>query len=434
MPEKRKSIQVIILVIFGAFAIIGLLMFATYSNKSKKTNIGRVVIWGTVDQSIMSKYLETLRTNDEKFKNVLYASYPKKDFLLKVTDALASGEGPDVIILNNEELLKYKSKLYPISYKTFDKRKYKDMFISAAEIFMSPDGIYALPFAIDPMVLYWNRDIFADNTYVEPPKLWREVPDMSRKITKRDKANNILLATIALGTYNNIHNAKGILETLLTQIGSGITKYNTETGRIYSGLTDVTQASKAFKFYTAFANPVSNVYSWNRSLPNSIDMFSEDRLAMYIGFVSDLPVILAKNPHLNFDVAMLPQVDKSDVDKKTKVYGKVWAFAITKASTNKSGAFQFVTSVLNPQYSKLLSDSLGIVNTQKAILKKRPDDPLKVIFRDSAIISDTFLDPDPNTTGDILSESIAVIISGQNLVQDAVLRAESKITALLQGK
>ncbi len=434
MPEKRKSIQIIILTVFGAFAIVGLVMFATYSNKSKSENIGRVVIWGTVDQTIMSKYLEALRTNDEKFKNVLYAAYPEKDFLLKVTDALASGEGPDVIILNNEELLKYKSKLYPIPYKTFDKRRYKDTFIPGAEVFMSPDGIYAVPFAVDPMVLYWNRDIFADNAYVEPPKLWREVPEMSRKMTERDKANNILLATIALGTYNNIQNAKGIIATLLMQIGSGITKYNVDTGRIYSGLTDINQSSKAFKFYTAFANPVSNVYSWNRSLPNSIDMFAEDRLAMYLGFVSDLPTILAKNPHLNFDVAMLPQVDKSDADKKTRVYGKVWAFAITKASANKSGAFQFVTSILNPQYSELLSDSLGIVNVQKTILKKRPDDPLKVIFRDSAIISESFLDPDPNATRDILSEAIAVIISGQNLVQDAVLRAEAKITALLQDE
>ena len=433
MGDKRKMFQMIVLALFGGFAILGVVLFATYSNKAQSENVGRVVIWGTIEQEIMNKFLEGVKAQDPGLKSVLYAKIPKKDFNEKVTDALAAGEGPDIIILTNEELLSYKNKIFPVSYKTFDKRQFQDTFIEGAYVFMDPKGIYGIPFAVDPMVMYWNRDIFADKGYVEPPKLWRQVPNMARVITEKDQVNNVLLSAISLGAYENITGAKYILQTLMMQVGAGITLYNYNTGDIISGLGNdyLTSASKALRFFTAFANPVSDVYTWNRSLDNSIDLFAQDKLAMYLGFASDLPVILAKNPNLNFDVALMPQVDKSDNDKKTRVYGRVWAFAITKASTNKNGAYRFIVQMLKPQYANALSEFLGIANVQKSLLVKKPEDPLKVIFRDSAIISFAYLDPKSSVTDSIIQEAISSVVSGQSLIENAISRADARIRKLL---
>lgn len=432
---SKNAFQIVLLSVFGFFALLGLILFATYSSKNKAQDIGRVVIWGTIDQQVMNKFLSELRYDDQRYKNVLYAYYPKDRFFDKVIDALAAGEGPDIIILNQEQLLRFKNKIYPVSYDSFSKRQFKDTFIDGAEIFLAPEGILAIPFAVDPMIMYWNRDIFADKGLVEPPKLWKELPKIVPQIVERDKVNNILLAAVPFGAYENVNHAKAILATLFMQIGSNVVSYNPDTGDIDVGIegSGARGAKKALRFYTSFANPVSNVYSWNRSLDNSLDLFTQDSLAMYFGFASDLPVILSKNPHLNFDAALVPQVDKSDTDKKTRVYGKFWAFAITKASQNKAGAYQFVLEMLQSKYSKQLSEALQIANVQRRILAEKPDDPLLAIFRDAAVISHSFLDPDPKTTDKALAEAVNLVISGQSDPGTALARSAARIRKALEN-
>ena len=430
---KFTLFQVIVMGIFGTFAVIGLILFATYSAKSKTNDMGRVIIWGTIDQNIMNKFLQKLRNDDLRYKKVLYKQYADYLFNDKVTDALAAGEGPDIIILKNEDLLKYKNKIYPISYETFSRRDFRDRFIDGAEIFMGKDAILAIPFAVDPMVLYYNRDIFADNMVVKPPKLWKEIPGLSAKMTVRDKANNIQTATIALGTYKNVTNAYAILSMLNMQVNSNITMYNPDNGDLKPGFygSGLDNSVKAVKFYTAFANPVSNVYTWNRAMPESLEFFVQDRLAMYLGFVSDLPKILKKNPHLNFDVAEVPQVDRSDPSQQTRTYGRFWAFAITKASQNKRGAYNFTLNMLQPKYAKMLADMLKITYVQRGLLADYPDDPLKAVFRNSAIIAHTFITPSMKKTDDTLATMVANIISGQDLVSAAVSRAGMTILNII---
>ncbi len=433
MGRKKSIFQVVVLSIFGVFAVLGLIFFATFSSKNKERDVGRVIIWGTIEQQVMNNFLRDLRAENPIYKRVLYSEYPEYNFNEKVTDALAAGEGPDIIILKHEDLLKYKNKIYPISYESFDRRSFKDLFIDGAEIFMAPEGILAIPFAVDPLVLYYNRDIFADSAIVEPPKLWKQIPAMSAEMTVKDRANNIDIATIALGAYDNVNNAYAILSALAMQAGTNITIYDPQSGNIQSGLSGVgaAKASKAVRFFTAFANPVSNVYSWNRSLPESLEMFVQDRLAMYIGFASELPLIIDKQPHLNFDVAELPQVDKADKDQKTRTYGRFWAFAITKASKNKRGAYNFVLNMLQPKYAKMLTDMLGISYVQRKLLAEKPEDPLQLIFRNSAIISHAFLDPSPQRTENILSKMVNNIISGQSFVEEAVSLAGAEINRLI---
>ncbi len=435
MQSKRSLFQVIVLSLFGLFAVLGLIFFATYSSKNKEIDLGRVIIWGTIEQQTMNNFLRDLRADSPVFKKVYYVEYPEHNFNEKVTDALAAGEGPDIIILKHEDLLKYKNKIFPVSYETFSKRDFKDKFIDGAEIFMAPEGILAIPFAVDPLVLYYNRDIFADNAVVEPPKLWKQIPGLSAKMTVRDKANNIDIATISLGAYDNITHAYSILATLAMQAGANVTKYDPNSGRLYSGFSGngAKQASKALRFFTAFANPVSNVYTWNRSLPESLEMFVQDRLAMYIGFASDLPIILSKQPHLNFDVAPLPQVDKADKDQRTRTYGRFWAFAITKASTNKRGSYNFVVKLFEPKYAQKLSESLGISGVQRVLLAKEPEDPLDAVFRNSAIISHAFLDPDPKATETVLSKMVNNTISGQSFVDKAVSLAGAEIQKIIDN-
>src|SRR5690606_11854218 len=82
------------------------------------------------------------------------------------------------------------------------------------------DGLYAVPFAVDPMIMYWNRDILAAGGFAQPPATWESLTATVEQITLRDATRNILQGTVAFGEYSNVINAKSMLLTLLLQSGS----------------------------------------------------------------------------------------------------------------------------------------------------------------------------------------------------------------------
>jgi len=90
------------------------------------------------------------------------------------------------------------------------------------------------------------------------------------------------------------------------------------------------------RFYTEFSKSNKDSYTWNRSLPPSRSMFEAGDLALYFGYASEYKAIKLKNPHLNFDVAMMPQVGPT----ATKLtFGRMYGVGVVSASKNQAGAF-----------------------------------------------------------------------------------------------
>ena len=99
-------------------------------------------------------------------------------------------------------------------------------------------------------------------------------------------------------------------------------------------------AVSSVKFFNDFSNPNKNVYSWNKALSGADTMFAKGALAMYFGYAGEWAGIKARNPHLNFDIAEVPQI-KGDKTKTT--FAKVYALAVMKKffSSEKAGDFEF---------------------------------------------------------------------------------------------
>src|SRR3990167_4058409 len=80
-----------------------------------------------------------------------------------------------------------------------------------------------MPVAVDPLVLFWNRDIFARGGLIVAPKTWEEVvANTVPTLTVRDFSRNIQTAGIAMGEYRNIKNAFPIISLLAIQGGSAL--------------------------------------------------------------------------------------------------------------------------------------------------------------------------------------------------------------------
>ena len=92
--------QLIIIIIFIAGAIFGVLVFSgaiKLGNDATKAT-GTVVIWGTVKQGIMTSLLESFNIVNKDF-TVKYIEKSPETFDQDLLEALASGTGPDLFFL-----------------------------------------------------------------------------------------------------------------------------------------------------------------------------------------------------------------------------------------------------------------------------------------------------------------------------------------------
>jgi ABC-type glycerol-3-phosphate transport system substrate-binding protein len=299
------------------------------------------------------------------------------------------------------------------------------MFIQAAEIYMRQNGVVAVPYAIDPMVMYWNRDLFDNASITVVPTFWDEFLTLAPKLTTRDqKTQDITQSAIAFGEYANVANAKDILAMLFLQTGDPIVRMNSQwypVGDLLKQdgeyLIPDQDVISALRYYMDFSNPLKSIYSWSRALPNSRDQFLKGGLAVYFGYASEYKVLKEKNPHLNFAVAPVPQTRGTTVEI---TFAKMHGLAVLKSSTNKATAFVAVQKLLESDYSGAFASQFGLPPVRRDLLNVQQTDAVMSVLYDSAIRARTWLDPRPEATEGFFKTAIESISSGRNDVTQSV--------------
>ncbi|MBU1557796.1 extracellular solute-binding protein [Patescibacteria group bacterium] len=425
-----SNFQISILGVFLFFIVLGVILFAGFGNNTS-TTIGTVNIWGTVDKNIMENLLAELRREDDSFTGVKYKEVNSEIFDEELAEALASGKGPDVFMLSQYSILKHQDKIFPIPYESYLMRDFKDKFIEEGELYLKENGILSLPFIVDPLVMYWNRDIFSRKGISVPPTSWDEFFDLSQNITEKDDNLNILTSLVPFGEFRNINNAKEIISTLIMQAGSPITERSGDDINIAltrkKTQSSIMPAEEAINFFTQFSNPVNSVYTWNRSLVSSEKLFLTGDLAIYFGFASELEGLRAKNPNLNFDVAPIPQTNNDN----NATFGRMWGLSIARNSKNIGGSFNAIKGLTGDVMLRKLSELNNLPPVSRNLLVKRPESPYLDVFYRSAIFSKAWLDPRPEETSLIFQDMIESIISGRERTVNAINRASSEMKVLV---
>lgn len=121
---KMSSFQIILLCIFGAFAVAGILIFAFLVGSNSGSTIGAVTIWGPFDDVAVQTIIRQLSENDSRLRQVTYVKKNPETFESDLTNALASGTGPDLYILRNDYSVVDSAKIAPIPYTSFSKEQY----------------------------------------------------------------------------------------------------------------------------------------------------------------------------------------------------------------------------------------------------------------------------------------------------------------------
>lgn len=430
---KNNKFQYFIIGFFVIIILIAVAMFASNGkNNSNKSGApqGVVKMWGTVSSSMLTPLLSEYNAGREGY-SVEYIQKNKLTFADELVEALASGKGPDLYIITPDLLWRLRDKISPIPFESFPERQYLDSFVSGANIYLTDTGTYAFPFRIDPLVVYYNRTLLESHFVVSPPQYWDDMYSFAQNITTKEQNGILSESAVALGSWDNVSHAKEIFSALLLQAGVTITeKKDTSLESTLSGSgSSNTPAQSVLTFYGEFANPVSLYYSWNEAKPDSLNAFISGDLALYFGFASELPTIRAKNPNLDFDVAMLPQV-KSLSSKAT--YGDIYGIAIAKSTQNQLTSFAVAQELSAGDFVEKMAVVDYAVPARKSVLATRPsDDPYRSTFYQSGLIAKSWLDPEPASTAELFRSIIKSYTSGEKSAQKAILDGDNALDNII---
>ena len=427
-----SKFQITLLAIFVVCAVIGVAVFATSSSNSS-SQLVPITIWGTLPASDMNQAISDIETAN---KNIFQASYTyidPADFESTLVDAVATGKGPDIALIPSELFLSVRNLLYPIPYASYSQAAFDSSFVQAGDMFLSPNGIYAFPVGVDPMVMFWNRDMLSTAGIALPPKTWTDVIAMAPKLTTKDGNGNIIQSTLAFGEWDNVPYAKNILATLMFQGGTPIDSADPSTGALSSDLSErnsqgISGAEEAVKFFTQFADPSQDLYSWNRSEPMADSAFLAGDVAFYFAPASQTVALRARNPNLNFAVAEMPQTGTT----AAVTYGDVYAFGILKSSANINADLSDINLLTGDTAAADISAAAGIAPSRLDLLAETPSQDYQATEWQGALISRGFLDPDSNATNNLFQGMVESVTSDTKDVTDAVSSADQNLGVLLR--
>ena len=429
---KRMSLfQIVLVATFGAVAVAAVLIFALAVGGNSASTVGTVTIWGTLDQGAFNTVIRQGVEAEPRLAQVSYVQKDADSYINDLTNALAAGQGPDMFLLRQDYAYAEATKVIPIPSTSLSVTQFQNTFVDAANPFIAESGVLAVPLGVDPLVLYWNKDMLSTSGFSKPPQYWDELYDMARRITVKNNSGAITKSAVAFGEYVNVDNAKDILSLLILQAGGQITTRD-QTGKIIPALAprtgDTTQAApSALRFFTEFSDPSKEDYTWNRARPDARQSFAANDLALYVGYASEQPLVRRMNPNLNFAVAPIPQIRGAATAIDT---GRVYGFAIPKTAKNPMGAITVAYLLAASDMSSSLSVALGIPSARRDVLAlpAQGDDEL---FNKQAIIVRTWVDPDPKETERIFRGMIENTTSGASLLTEAVQRADQEMAHLL---
>lgn len=432
-----KNILLGVFVIAFIFSILvfgGVINIGGSNTQQQQVNLA---IWGPFTNDTMADFVNNYNSNNSNV-NLTYTYVNPDTVHTTLTEAIANGKSPDIVIFSNKNVFQDINKLYVTPFTGYPERTYRDTYIDGAGAFLNDKGILLYPLVVDPMVVYYNKDIVAGQGFIVPPNTWDSLSQSIHLFLKRDIKGSIIQSPIALGESTNVPYFKNILSSLFLQAGNNIVSFNINDGK-YQEIIDMAAsqdsnnaslAENALTYITSFSNPTNSLYSWNKSLPTALDSFVSGQSVFYIAPASELFTIQQKNPNINFDVLQIFQPKNQN---RAITYGDFYGVGIIKNSKNVNTAYLTTQTMTGPDFVDYLSKKLSLPPARRDLLLKTPSDAYMSLFFKSALQSFTWIDPNTTKTNQIFADMMKNISSGAWQPSEALYNSGLSLNSLIKG-
>ncbi len=442
MDSRTSIVQIIVLGVFIFFGILGVVVFAGFGGSNKNTAEDVTInLWGVLPKDSFTSVLESFNGQNPGYFKINYTEKSLANIESDLNEAIIDKTPPDALLIPENILFRNQKKLSLIAWSALPERDFLDTFVESGEVFKTSEGTYGIPFLIDPIVMYWNRDIFSSASKALPPKTWDEVVSLIPVLSKISEDKKISRAMIPLGEFQNVSHAKEIIFALAHQAGSKMIVRNEDklSNEILSSVYGdvVSNQDNPFEivlnFFTQFSDPTKPAYSWNRSLENSGIHFSKGGSATYLGFASELPGIRAKNPNLNFDVAEIPQSKNADsANGRKATFAHVYSLVIVADSPHKQSSYNEFLKLTSPEVLEKFAQKFSVAPSRRDLLAKGGNRASEVTIWNSALFAKSFVDPDPFSVSQYLKDMVESIITGKVSSEEATQIFSREIDELIR--
>lgn len=351
----------------------------------------------TDDASDFSELLEAYK-KDHPNININIRNVRIEEYRKLLTEAWADDRGPDIFSIPStwvgEFLSKRKLQEMPESttmvyevitnvkknekeYQTRTNvsptlRDIKTQFIDVVYPDIVRDNkVYALPLAVDTLVLYYNRDLLNNARIAEPALNWTQFKEDVKKLTIADKKGNVIQSGASLGLVDNVTRAFDIVSLLMMQNGSSM-----ECGDEFciggSTKDGVNPGMEAMVFYTDFANPYKDVYSWNTNMPNSLEAFTEGKVAYFLGYAYHNEQIKSKNPSLNYYISTVPQIEGTN---RIVNFANYYVEVVSKKGEHQNEAWDFIKYITNESNVSTYLNKTGKPTAIRSLITTQESNP-----------------------------------------------------------
>lgn len=421
-------------------------------------------IWAVVDDSDI--YAPVIADYRKIHPNITinYRRLRLEDYESELLNALAEDRGPDIFMVHNDWTGKYLPKILPmpastkVAYNvvtgtiqkqiTWELRTeptvttvaYKNQYadVIAQDLIRRintgtsdkpnfQDKIMGVPISVDTLALYYNKDLLNAAGIPNPPENWSQFQEQVKKLVKRDAQGNILQAGAGIGTSRNVERATDLLTILMQQNGAVMASADgSPTFQLIPEGLDraVPPGQQALEFYTDFANPNKETYTWNATLPNSLDMFIQGRSAFFFGYAFNLPLIRAQAPKLNLGITKLPQIEGNPVRNQANY----WYWAVSKKTTNSEYAWNFLNFLAKSENtSKVLALAKRPAAMKSLLTDQFADEDVGVFASQVLTATSWYRGVNPQAMESAFMELIDTVVTGTDRVDQALRFAADKI-------
>jgi ABC-type sugar transport system, periplasmic component len=171
-----------------------------------------------------------------------------------------------------------------------------DYFSVVPRTLSSGNQFYAIPLMIDNLALFYNKELLAA-TGETPPRTWWGMQDLAKNIKVTDEKGNLKIASVPLGTTNNIDHWSDIVGLMMVQNGVNLEQPTADPELIQDVL----------EFYSLF---YVRDKVWDATFPNSTLAFATNKTIFYFGPSWRIFNIIDINPNLDFAVTSVPKLPK----------------------------------------------------------------------------------------------------------------------------
>ncbi len=316
--------------------------------------------WRQEDKAVYEELIADFNVTHPDI-NITYEAFESQNYLTVLSTALAGGTGPDIIHVRAYGSLESLAKpgyLRALGEGDVDLAGFSDLAISAET--MRDDGqLYAVPFASQTLVIYYNADIFAEHG-LTPPETWDELLTTSQALldagvtpfangTATAWQNEILVGTLVPAFYGQQFEADIVAGDATFEdprfVGA-LDKLLEITGFLPRGFTGIDYASAQ-------------------------QLFLGGRAAMFAGGSWEIANFRRQQPDLNFDLFASPATTEGEARLVSTFFDG--GYAVNAASEHQEEAMEFLRFTATADFGNTLVEKLGNISPIPGV---SIDDPL----------------------------------------------------------